>query len=267
MAIRSKRRTNYLDASEVKIQVSHYVPHSHYDEVELWYIKKGYARGLSEDKFYDINEGDFFISFPTQVHDYDNIPVGETEILFCATTVDNLGPLSNVFFKKVPTTPLYHCDDESLVDLLRFIIAEQKKNLDKLYINSLLTAFFSNLLSHYSLAESSGESTTVSEVITFCQQNFKEELSLNKIAESLYLSRSYISYIFSKKLQIPFNEYINRLRADEFTRLMLTGKYSLVQAMIEAGFTSQRTLNRTFIKMYNMSPMQFIKRNKKTEQQ
>lgn len=265
MAIRSNRRSNFLDLNEVEIKVSHYVPHSHYNEVELWYIKKGYARGLSGDKFYDINQGDFFISFPTQIHDYDNIKVDETKIIFCATTVDNLGTLSSIFFKKQPINPIYHCEDESLITLLEYILSEKEKGADPILMNALLTAFFSKLLSHYTLTDSSGESTAISEVITYCQQHYKEEITLQKIADNLFLSRSYISYIFSKKLNISFNEYINRMRADEFVKLMQSGKYKLTRAMGDAGFTSQRTLNRTFIKIYGMSPIQYIKQMKRAE--
>ena len=47
------------------------VPHLH-RELELVYVERGSVRAFADKKCYKLESGDMFLSFPNQVHYYEN---------------------------------------------------------------------------------------------------------------------------------------------------------------------------------------------------
>ena len=82
-------------------------PHIH-SHVELIYIKKGKSVAVLDNHRYLIQEGDFFVSFPNQLHYYlDEEPVEGYMFIFES---DVFRELKSVFQKKLPESPIVHIE-------------------------------------------------------------------------------------------------------------------------------------------------------------
>lgn len=86
------------------------------------------------------------------------------------------------------------------------------------------------------------------------------ELTLDKIADELGLSKSHLSRLINNELQTSFPDYINQLRikqAQYFLRHPDFSNYTLVAIGLEAGFASKTTFNNTFKKVTGMTPSEY----------
>ncbi|WP_309641474.1 helix-turn-helix transcriptional regulator [Flavobacterium sp.] len=86
------------------------------------------------------------------------------------------------------------------------------------------------------------------------------ELTLDKIADELNLSKSHLSRLINKELQTSFPDYINQLRIKEaqyYLKHPDFSNYTLVAIGLEAGFASKTTFNNTFKKVTGMTPSEY----------
>lgn len=99
-------------------------------------------------------------------------------------------------------------------------------------------------------------------ILLYCAEHFSEEISVKSISGALYVSRSYVTKIFSSKLKFPFREYINILRISKAKKLLDDTDKRIIDIMYECGFQNQSSFNRVFYKQCNMTPQEFREKNK-----
>lgn len=89
-------------------------------------------------------------------------------------------------------------------------------------------------------------------------------LSLEKIAENLQLSPSYLSRIINSELNTSFPDYLNSLRVKEAKSYLINpefSKYTIVSIGLEAGFNSRSSFYNVFKKVTGKTPMAYQKEN------
>ncbi|GEP51998.1 hypothetical protein FNO01nite_26700 [Flavobacterium noncentrifugens] len=85
-------------------------------------------------------------------------------------------------------------------------------------------------------------------------------ITLDKIADELHLSKSYLSRIINGELGSSFPDYLNALRVEEAKSYLSNAdfsNYTLVAIGLEAGFNSKTTFNNTFKKVTGITPSDF----------
>ncbi len=248
--------TTDTDFVESHSNYSSYPPHSH-ERIEMWYLIKGELDAYCDGQNVHLTPGSFFLVFPNQVHSYENIS-HDTLNISIIIHPSQLSHYKKLFAEKKPVSPICCPNDERLIWLLKFALEEFNNGTDEKVTNILITAFFGKLLSYYELVSSNASGSKISEVLAYCQTHFKENISLDKISTDLYISRSYLSYIFNKKLKISFSDYISSLRITEVLELIENNGHSISQAAYEAGFTGLSNFNRIFKKFFGVSPREYI---------
>ena len=101
--------------------------------------------------------------------------------------------------------------------------------------------------------------------MSFCSAHFAEDISLEYLADSLHLSRCYISHLFSRNLNIGFSEYINMLRVSAACELLLETRGRIADISEEVGFGSIRSFNRAFLKIMGRTPKEYREKVKKKQ--
>ena len=235
-----------------------YAPHVHPDQIELWYIHKGPAVCWCDEKAYECTDGDFFVAFPKQTHKYTGLIPFVTDKTVVQIKAKNLGYLEKVINDFIPVNPVWHCTDPTIPTLLELIHNEFKAKTPERTILTLFTAFFDKLLRNYDLKPIPHGKNKVIDVLKYCGENFKEDISLDKISKELFISRGYISYIFNNRLNTTLTDFINNLRVDNVIQEITTNNLTLNDAIFASGFNSQRTFNRAFKKLYNMTPREYL---------
>ena len=130
----------------------------------------------------------------------------------------------------------------------------------KLNLQGLTTSLFCECIKRLNLIGGrADDSHAVRVVVDFCSKNFKRELSLALLENELHLSKYYISHIFSDKLGVSFNDYVNSLRISYACRKLISTDMSVTKIGEIAGFSTLRTFNRAFFKQMNTSPSEYRK--------
>jgi len=241
----------------------HLIPNPHiHKEIEIVYVKDGYAQCYADNKIYEIKTGDMFITFPNQIHYYLNSKLGEYAVfIFSAEVLHNL---KNTFFDNIPKNNVIHTDNASRKII--FDIANEKGNFKETIQVGLLNILVPKYLETASLEpKKHPKSENLQKILNYCSQNFTDEISLGVVAEALHFSKYYISHLLNQKLNIGFSKYINTLRINEAMQLMQQGEENITFISESVGFGTIRSFNRAFMQIANTTPSAYCRQCKETK--
>ena len=99
-------------------------------------------------------------------------------------------------------------------------------------------------------------------IVKYISNNYMDKVTLQNIAEKEFLSTQYLSYKLKEVFGHTFNEYLNKVRVEESTKLLLETDLNISEISFEVGFSHVRYYNKHFKIHYNMTPMQYRKKYK-----
>lgn len=99
-------------------------------------------------------------------------------------------------------------------------------------------------------------------VLSFVEDNYYREITLNDAARVACMSPSYFSSFFSKTMNIPFINYLAQYRVSCAAKLLLTTDTSVIDIANECGFSSLSSFYRSFKNTLNVSPNSYRKKVK-----
>ena len=235
--------------------------------IEFFYLTEGKMRVFVDSAEQEASAGDVVIAFPNQVHRFETVEP-EKYLLFIVHP-DMMPELSDVFSGRQPSFPLIKNRPDLLPLLAQMKEAAHRPSpFREVTIKGLLLAFFGQALEDVDLTEPRAEdSHAIREIVHFCTRHFTSDLSLELLEEKLHLSRYYISHLFSHRLCIRFNDYVNSLRVTEACRLLRATSDSVTDIAARVGFNTLRTFNRSFAKQMGQSPSEYRRRFGNTSQQ
>ena len=104
-------------------------------------------------------------------------------------------------------------------------------------------------------------------IMKYLSNNYMNKVSLQDIAKQEFLSSQYLSYKIKEVFGHGFNEYLNQIRVEESTKLLLDTDKSIGEISEEVGFSHPRYYNKHFKIHYKLTPIQYRKKNKVSERQ
>lgn len=240
-------------------------PHLH-RELEMVYLIEGKAIGYADTLRCEINAGDIFLTFPNQIHFYeDHTPERFWIYIFSPDLLPEFAETLSLAIPKSPILQNANSQPEIMRLLNALIESKERDNNDTPYLDNLqrgyLLSLFSLLIPQMELEQVSlSDSGALRSIVSYCTSNFSENLSLSLLEEKLHLNKYYISHLFSEKLGLRFNDYINSLRVSEACRYLLNSSTSITEISEMVGFNTQRTFNRAFIKAMGVTPGEYRKK-------
>lgn len=103
------------------------------------------------------------------------------------------------------------------------------------------------------------EQERLKRVYKFIDENYRQKIELETIAEISHLSGAAFCRFFKKMTRLTFVEFLNHYRVNEAKRLLLLDK-NVTETCFECGFESLSYFNRTFKKIIGENPLAFKKR-------
>ncbi|MDI4645646.1 response regulator transcription factor [Cohnella hashimotonis] len=98
-------------------------------------------------------------------------------------------------------------------------------------------------------------SSDITKAIQYIKQHYKENISLQAVADHVNLSFSYLSFLFKKELQITFIDYLNRYRIERAKELMASTQMKSYDIAVEVGFSPEYTyFSKVFKKVTGLNP-------------
>ncbi len=237
--------------------------HTH---AEIIYVLSGQVTMTIDGIKRTLQSGQLSICFPYSTHEYERSD--EAEILLVLFSAEATGAFEQELLAKKPTTP-YIENGAVLYDVLCKIIEFKKKGEEyEKTAMAYLSAAVGEILSELNLYDvESTDTGTIQKILIYCSENFREsDMCLDKVAENLYISKSYISKIFAKKLKSNFREYINSLRVNEAKMHLEDSDMKIIDIMENCGFKNQSSFNRVFFEECKMTPREYRKIYKEKKQ-
>ena len=112
----------------------------------------------------------------------------------------------------------------------------------------------------------SKEQLLVSSTIRFAMEQYSNsETTLEKIADSLYVSKSYLSKMFRQVTGEYFSDYIRSIRLKQACFLLEEAHYTNEEIVYLCGLKDISSFYRLFKKQFSMTPNQYRVMNKKKE--
>ncbi|MBQ8382473.1 MAG: helix-turn-helix transcriptional regulator [Clostridia bacterium] len=95
--------------------------------------------------------------------------------------------------------------------------------------------------------------------LSIIRQNYRQKLSLQEVAEQIYLSPAYFSQLFHKTMGVPFSEYLTDYRLQIAARYLQAGNLPLKEIAALSGFPTFPYFSVAFKKRFGVAPSVYRK--------
>ena len=221
------------------------------------YIKEGQATLLSHKEKLRLIGGSLFVMFPNEEIHY----VVDKNSLWTISWVGLYGNMVYDLFKSMGIThenPVKSVKNigHALSSIFEEIyqLSLSRELFDKLSVISLLYQFFSVLASD-NTAKTSVD--YVEETARLIDYNYDKNITVEDIAERLFINKSYLSRLFKSKKGITPKEYLIKKRLDRAADLLKNSTVSVNTIAISVGLSDPLYFSRIFKKYTGLSPSQY----------
>lgn len=235
--------------------------HMHY-EIEYFLLLEGETVVYIDSMEYKMTAGDLCVVFPNQIHQFRT--VSDEKYMLIIFSPDMIPELTETFTSRIPRSAVIRASELSS-DCEKIIrkmgeINSSMGEYRRVQMRGLLLTLFGFVLDKMSLTDvKSVSSHALKTVVNYCARNFSRDLSLSILEEDLHISKYYISHLFSMKLKVRFNDYINSLRINDACRQLRQTDKTVTEISECVGFNTLRTFNRAFVRQIGMSPSEYRK--------
>lgn len=162
---------------------------------------------------------------------------------------------------------------QDLRDIFFQLTAEytSRAHQTKCYLDSLMFKMLDCLVEHYQLNQKSMETyetendSRMREIMQYVLANLDQEISLNELADQMFVSASTLSRIFKKNTGVYFADYVMQLRVKTALGLLKYSEQNMTQIAMNSGFTNSASFNRAFRKIMGITPTEYREAYKITE--
>lgn len=95
--------------------------------------------------------------------------------------------------------------------------------------------------------------------LSIIRRQYRQKLSLQEIAEQVYLSPAYFSQLFHKTMGVPFSEYLTDYRLQVAARYLRAGNLPMKEIAALSGFPTFPYFSAAFKKRFGVAPSVYRK--------
>ena len=96
----------------------------------------------------------------------------------------------------------------------------------------------------------------------YIETHYKENLTLEVMAQEMYMNPYYFSSFFKKNSGENFKDYVNKVRLEHALSLLVSTDLKLYEIANEAGLRDARSFSELFQRTYGETPAGYRKRMK-----
>lgn len=216
---------------------------------------------------YQIKSGQGFMLFPHQVSTY--IADHELPWEYVWIEFDGLRAKEAIEIAGLrPDSPVYRASSKDLRNdmMSEMLYIVQHSNEAPLHLIGHLYLFLDYLMrSANSVRMNQGGKLRdfyIKEVLTFIEQNFQNDISIEDIADSCGLNRSYFGKIFHDSIGKSPQEFLINYRMTKAAELLKLTSLSIADIGNAVGYPNQLHFSRAFKKIYGISPRNWRSENR-----
>lgn len=142
---------------------------------------------------------------------------------------------------------------DEYLDLCKFLFSDSYI-LDK---EDMVIDFFVKFFSLYlHKSEVPNISEEFDEIVSYLQENYKENISIEELSKLFNLNTFYIIRLFKSKINLTPHAFMINLKINKAKELLQNG-YSIVDTALECGFFDQSHFHRNFTKIVATTPKEY----------
>lgn len=243
---------------------------------EIVYVISGKGRCLIDDVVYDTQEGDLLLLNPKQMHQFFPREDGSPATEFFVALTDFQFPGLNPNCVRDEKEPLIiHTTGELRQKLFKICSSMEAESavyrpgryfMLKAYLMQMLLLVYREKCEPIEVKsgfafESVNKKHVVEQILGYFEDHYHEKVSLEQIAENMYLSPFYISKIFKSETgDTPIRHLIN-IRLERAYELLKKGENGSIQDVAAlVGYDDAYHFSKLFKKKYGIPPSQVKKR-------
>lgn len=231
-------------------------PHIH-RQIEILYVLDGCNRATINNTTVMLTKNQLAIADSFDVHSWEHIDDTSICIIIPYSALSTYIEAKNNRSLKSN----FILDSGIGVEFKEIIELMCKYKNDKFVLNGLTNAFLGLIIKHIDLqkSESPKQKLLVSEILSYIEENYQKELTLEQTAKKFAYSKYYFSKLFNQLLGCHFESYINMIRTQHVLFLITEKKFPVIDAIMQSGFSSVPTFYRYFKQNYNCSITTYLK--------
>jgi len=257
-----------------EFQIAKNEPAHFHQSIELLYVLEGNIRITIGDSEYEAAPEDILVVNANKKHSYhsaEDVLLGYFQIDFRKLS-EILGTNQILFWCNSIMNKNAAYDELRIVMKQIFNQYHEKKGLGFLVLNGLYYKMLQILVEHFLvrgddkrfLNDKNPDGDRMAEIINYINANYDKRLSLNELAEQLYLSVPYLSKYIKRNMGMNFVDYINNIRLYHAIDDMLYTDKSIMGIALDNGFANTAAFNELFKRTYNARPSEYRQKMRST---
>lgn len=101
------------------------------------------------------------------------------------------------------------------------------------------------------------ENVNIKKILNYLHDHFSEPITLTDVAQYFHFNPSYLSSYFSTHTHEGFNEYLNKVRIEEASKLLVQRTDTISEISVKVGYSDHSYFCKVFKKIKGQSPSQY----------
>jgi AraC-like DNA-binding protein len=245
-----------------------------HDYASIIYMISGECAYNINDTLYPVKKDDIIILNPDTPHSCI-MKSGKEVVQFHAG-------IDNIFIESLPKgyliakvqSPVVRMDKYSreFIKCYNEILVEQEKGepgcclmIKSLFMKLIILIIKETYASDYNLSDDSinfepyDRTTIINSLMNYMDENYMQQISLDKISRNMYLSPAYISKVFKEETgESPIN-YLIKTRLSKACEMLKKDSLSIKQISKGVGYEDAYYFSKLFKKYYGVPPSKYTK--------
>ena len=237
--------------------------------IEIFMVFEGHLKFYLNDLEQELNPGEFVLVNSNEIHAIDSPEPNKTVVIQIP-----LKTFSDYFTGEqyIRFTHEEKKQDVQVVDLIREMFAAygKKETGYDMRVKSgyymllyLLVSVYRELDVKDELLKQNRKLNKLTPITNYMKEHYREELSLEALAEVFGYAPAYISRMFQKYAGINYKDYLQGVRVEYAFAELNRAEHTVSEVAFHHGFPSSRAFSKAFQKKYGMLPSAYLQR--KTE--
>ena len=246
-----KPRILFCEQFDEKSSIWNFERHKH-DCIELLYFLYGNAEVRTTEKivqasFYDI------VIYPSDTYHTEHLQFNHHQEVICIW----------VEIPGLVLDDIIHIQDKNsdIKWVLEKVYSEYKSEKPCKCLLENYTKLATMLIAK-TCFEQSASTDPLSRIILYMQSNMAENITVEEVAELIYVSKSYLSRYFKQRTGMSLIEYLRLLRINTAKKLLVTTDSSVEDISSIIGYNSAKYFCRAFRLCTGMTPTEYKRKEK-----
>lgn len=242
-----------------------YPAHFHRN-IEMIYMRSGRMEAVIDKQNYIFEEGD--IVYVPSYYSHEFSASAENDVIVLLIPYEFMSDISDIVKNKNLDCKLDHKEFNRTICKFLELMLQNRELSNRLILKGFVNIIFGMLYAEYPTTEKASrqDHALIVQILEFIEENYRENITLDLVADKLGYNKFYISKIFKDAVNQNLKNYINIIRIQHIVfEYSKTFDENILSLVFQCGFQSLATFYRVFKSIYGENPKTFFNKMKRSQ--